>query len=185
MPKQKTTSDPVEPKYDPAILARFSPAENLYTTKSGHKIHFRILSAGTLERVQMGLEAKFPEPVPPMITIDHGKGRTSVQADYNDEGYVRALTRWNNKLLRELNLWIFQHGLEVDIPDKPEKGSVFEASLEAQEALGKEEIARALKYSYVSAICTTDEFKFLAEAVIGQGSITQEGLAQAADDFPG
>lgn len=188
MPKNRTpvveNNSEVEPSLAPAsleILARFNPADNSFLTASGYTLKFRAISAGILDRAQQRFEDMFDKPEVPIIIIDHGKERTSEKLNHTDPDYLVEVEKWNTKVLRELNVWLYAVGILVDIPEQPEKGSLYEEILLLE---GEDCSEHVKKYLYISSLLTTSEFTFMNEAIIGNASVTKEGLQQAAEDFP-
>lgn len=197
MPRQKNRQKALPPpeqtdqnggasnrNWDPSLLERFDPENRQYTTESGYVIEFYPISAGIIDRVQQAYEQKFEEPEPPLVEVDHGKNRTSFRRDTADPGYVLEYNRWQTKVLRALNEWLFANGLSIKT-DTPIENAIRDAVLKLEEEVGIENTEASEWYTTISSITTTDEYKFLSEAVVSNSSITQEGLAQAQKDFPG
>ena len=184
MPKDEKDNGIVtelEPGISLDILARFNPAESIYITQKGHTLKFRAISAGLVDRAQIYFEGLRPKPEMPIIILDHGKGRTSERGDPNDAAYLVELAEWNTVVYRELNMWLFANGIEIDLPKKPEVGSLYAASLKLEASDVSDDIK---KYLYIISLINTEEFSFLGEVIIGNKSVTQAGLQQAAEDFP-
>lgn len=171
----------------PEVLARFRPAENEYTTKTGVLLKFRPISAGILERAQARIETLYPEPQPPMTEIDHGKGRTSQQPNVRDDWYLLQHAKWRRITGEKLGAWTFGTALEVDVPpwEVSQNNPVYwgACSLEDPDELKRD--PHLQKYLYVCSLLESEEYQFLFEAIIGNRSITKAGLQEAAADFRG
>ena len=168
-------------KLSPEILARFSPADNTYVTSKGIAIRFRALSPGTLDRVQARFEERFVKPIPPIITIDHGKGRTSDRHDYQDPEYLIQHQIWQEKVARAISDWSFVVGIEVDVPSDPKANPIYEAHLAIEDPNIDEDTKKVI---YINSIIAGEEYSFLFEAIVGKASVTKAGLAQAEAEFP-
>ena len=191
MPKDKKDSDQDEKQVlaspatlviDPAVYGRFNVADKTFVTEDDVTFKFRSISPGTLDRTQMYFEGIYSEPTPPIQIIDHGKGRTSERRDTEDLWYLKEHSKWFAKVSRAVAEWVFTVGIEVKIPSDAEKSNqVYAASLALEQ---KELTADLRKFLYINSVITSEEYKFIFEAIVGQAGITQKGLQQAEDEFP-
>ncbi len=172
-------------KVNPEILARFNPATGEFSTKSGHALKFRPISAGVLDRVQMRIEERRKEPTPPDTEIDHGKGRVSVTPNVNDEWYLFQHAKWRRRVQQDLAIWVYAVAVEVNVPDwKDQPESVFHQQMLLEEGSSDTKDPNLVKYLYICSLLNSEEYSFLFEAIIGQATVTKLGLQEAAADFP-
>lgn len=171
----------------PEVLARFRPASSEYTTASDFVLKFRPISSGVLDRVQERIAEQEGEPQPPMIEIDHGKGRTSLAPDLSNDWYLLQHAKWRGKCSRKLAVWVYSVSVDIDAPnwrDADPKGVFYNQMLLEDPDLDTKD-PNMYKYLYICSILDGEEYSFLFEAIIGQATITRLGLQEAAADFPG
>lgn len=161
---------------------RFDPRNKTYTTAANKVLKLRPVGPGIIERKRRHFENVLRKPEPPMMTLDHGKGRTSEIPNLKDENYQLMMNQYNSELTVRIMEWILAVGVDVDVPDKPEAGSVFEAVLLDEDVESLSPLVR--KYLYINSVMDAEDYAFLTEIIIGQQGVTQQGLAQAAEDFP-
>lgn len=158
---------------------RFDALNKTYVTASGTPVKFKPIGPGAIDFKRKQFEGMQPDIKPPVLEINHGKGRISEVPNLKDENYLEQKAVRDANAGRLLVEWIFSTGLDATIPDKPEPGSVFEAVLEDQGDLTK--VTR--RYLYFNSIMDANDYAFLLEAIVGQQGVTQLGLAKAADEF--
>lgn len=161
---------------------RFDPRNKTYTTAGGKILKLRPVGPGIIERKRRQFENVLRKPEPPIMTLDHGKGRTSDVPNVKDENYQMLLQQYNAELTVRIMEWILAVGVDVDVPEKAEPGSVFEAVLMDEDVESLNPLTR--KYLYINSVMDAEDYGFLTEVIIGQQGVTQQGLAQAAEDFP-
>jgi hypothetical protein len=162
-----------------APIDRFDANNKTYTTSAGKVLKFRPIGPGAIDLKREQFSKLEKEPKPPLIEVNHGKGRTSEMPNLKDELYIALKNEHDSKVGRLLIEWIISTGLEYDIPTTPEPGSVFEAALEGMGDLNK----ITYRYLYFNSIMDSNDYAFLMEAIVGQQGVTQLGLSQAAEDF--
>lgn len=165
---------------------RFDANNKSYITAAGPPIKLRAIGPGAIDHKRAQFEKLYKRPKAPKRTVDHGKGRTSEVFDTTDEHYQDQLAEYNADVSRKLMEWIIAIGVEVIVPETPEKGSVFEAVLFDEDEIKDTGPMTTLRrrYLYINSIIDALDYAFLTEVIIGQKGVTQFGLDQAAEDFP-
>lgn len=165
----------------PEILARLNPIKETYTTSKGVELKIRTISGILVERIQDNIQQSIPEPEPPLLIIDHGKGRTSETRDVKDHGYLLAHAKWQGAVSREILLVLFDVGIECTIPENLEDDPLYRVAKEYEQ---KEITPRVEKFLYLNTVMDSEEAQFLSEAIVGKGALTKSGLDEAAEEFP-
>jgi hypothetical protein len=162
-------------------IERFSPESGQFVTSKKATLTIRTIGPGLIERKRKQLRDVQQYPKPPVIEVDHGKGRKSERPNLTDEVYLAEVAKLDRIVGNDFTEWMFSSGIEEEAPTTPVEGSLFHEIM-----LG--EVAKptrvTYRYLWINSLLDANDFEFLVEAIVGKIGITQEGLRQAAEDFP-
>lgn len=162
-------------------IERFSPESGQFVTSKGATLTIRTIGPGLIERKRKQLKGLQRYPKPPVVTVDHGKGRTSERPNLTDEVYVAETAKIDREVGNDFTEWMFSAGIEQDPPKVPEEGTLFHEIIQGE----TEKPTRVTyRYLWINSLIDAPDFEFMVEAIVGKIGITQEGLRQAAEDFP-
>jgi hypothetical protein len=162
-------------------IERFSPETGQFVTSKKATLTIRTIGPGIIERKRKQLKDLRQYPKPPVVSVDHGKGRVSERPNYKDEVYLAEVARIDREVGNEFTEWMFSAGIEENPPKVPVEGSLFHEIIQGET---KKPTRVTYRYLWINTLIDATDFEFLVEAIVGKVGITQEGLRQAADDFP-
>jgi hypothetical protein len=136
-----------------------------YVTRAGIPISVGRVDRRLLDAIVL------PEPQPPVRQVETWGGVTESVPVYTDPAYERAMQGWHSRLWRE-SLDVIALALSFTIPENND--------LAALAAIG---LARGTPADYLRlSICAADQIALVA-AVYYQSTVTQRGIAEAAQRF--
>ncbi len=154
------------------LRAVLDTARRVWATSDGVEFALNPIRALIVERIVNDTSGK---PEVPMIEVTIGGKAKRVEPNPNDEGYKAALAEWEKSKSFKLTFYLFTAGIQ----GSPPKGFVDEYLVYFPEA-----DTLKLKYLWVVSQIPDGEIESAMEAIMGQSTITQGGLKEAADNFP-
>lgn len=137
-------------------------------------LHLKPVSPLILERLQ---SSQMGMPQPPVVEVELAGGRKRKEANPNDPAYLEALSRWRT----DQGVKLFEYCFFFGIVERPPKEFVDGHRLFFPEATEFE-----MQYLWIGSLVADEKaLTELLSAVIGQTSVTKEGLEEAKARFPG
>lgn len=144
-----------------------------WTSKDGQTFTLRKISAGAMQRIASNPEGK---PRIPQVTVHYGDNQFGTESNPNDPAYVEALADWQGRNQYQAMLYTLGNGVVLDVePDfKQQHLAEFPDASEYE-----------IRYFYLTMLVEINELTDLMNAILGQTSPTEDGIAEAEASFPG
>lgn len=167
-------ADMVEQEYRQAenrLANHLDPKTRRFTCSNGNVVQIsdKPITSLMVERIQA-----VGRPEIPMIEVKIGGKHTSVEYHPNDEGYQLALETWQAESEIRVMRYLFVRGVEGNPPE--------DFIREMLPWMPDADLAD-MKYMWVASLIPNEDIEVFVEALVGQFSPTQEGVAQAAASF--
>lgn len=146
----------------------------VFITRSGAELHLKPVPALVVERLFKDQSGK---PQVPMVDVLIGGKHSRSEPNPNDPAYLNALNDWT----LEHQMKVFQYVIWKGIDNATPKDFVKEHRQFLPDATEPE-----MKYLWIGSLLENlEDIRLLVDAIIGQTAITEQGLEQAVQSFPG
>lgn len=148
--------------------------DRTYEFSDGTVVEIADVPSLVLEHI---LNSEAGKPPVPVVEVNI-RGHKRKQANPDDPAYQEALAAWRAQKQKRLLLFLVTKGVKDDPPE--------EFVDEYAQFLPDGATVEELKYLWLSAkLNTEDDIAQFTEALMSQTAITEAGLQEAAEKFPG
>lgn len=153
---------------------------------SGAVVRAKALPAFLLNRIY----AANPDPPPPMVEVDDGRGGVRRESNPNDPDYLQELERHRLRVAQKILDVVLLRGVEVletppDVPALEDDAWLVEAEYLTGEEIPREGPGRRLAWLEMFIFLGAEDFSHVQQQCLTLSGVpTEEAVRAAEDGFP-